>query len=76
MIKEINEEVSSNKKYEVYEEVSMNTPDGKTVKVLSLKETVFLDQLNNEITQLGNEITSLEARLASRQLLLAEINNL
>jgi len=76
MIKEINEEVSSNKKYEVYEEVSMNTLDGKTVKVLSLKETVYLDQLKNEITQLGNEITNLEARKTDRETLVAEINNL
>lgn len=76
MIKEINEEVSSNKKYEVYEEVSMNTPDGETVKVLSLKETIYLEQLNSEIAQLENEIVNLQERLDNRQAVLAEINNL
>jgi len=76
MIKEINEEVSSNKRYEIYEEVQMTTPDDKTVTVLQLKETVNLENLNNEITQLENEISSIQARLIERQSVLAEINNL
>lgn len=76
MIKEINEEVTSNKKYEIYEEVSMDTPDGKTVTVLQLKETVNLENLNNEITQLENEISSIQAKLIERQTLLSEINKL
>ena len=76
MIKEIIETVDSNKKYEIYEEVSMITPDNKIVTVLQLKETVNLENLNNEITQLENEISSIQARLIERQSVLAEINNL
>jgi hypothetical protein len=76
MIKEINEEVSSNKRYEIYEEVQMTTPDDKTVTVLQLKETVTLDNLNGEIAQIGNEINNLQERLVKRQAVLAEINNL
>ena len=76
MIKEINEEVSSNKRYEIYEEVQMTTPDDKTVTVLQLKETVTLDNLNSEIAQIENEIVNLQERLDKRQAVLAEINNL
>lgn len=76
MIKEINEEVSSNKRYEIYEEVQMTTPDDKTVTVLQLKETVTLDNLNSEIAQIENEIVNLQERLVKRQAVLAEINNL
>lgn len=76
MIKEINEEVSSNKRYEIYEEAQMTTPDDKTVTVLQLKETVTLDNLNSEIAQIENEIVNLQERLDKRQAVLAEINNL
>lgn len=76
IIKEISEVVDTNKTYEVYEEVEMKTPDDETVTVLQLKETVSIDQLNNEIAQIEAQIASLEARLADRQGILAEINNL
>jgi len=75
MIKEVNEETSS-KRYEIYEEVQMTTPDDKTVTVLQLKETVTLDNLNGEIAQIENEIVNLQERLDKRQAVLAEINNL
>lgn len=75
MIKEVNEETSS-KRYEIYEEVLMDTPDGKTVTVLQLKETVTLDNLNSEIAQIENEIVNLQERLDKRQAVLAEINAL
>jgi hypothetical protein len=76
IIKEKSEVVDTNKIYEIYEEVSMSTPDNKTVTVLQLKETVSLDSLNNEIAQIQGEITNLQARLTDRQTLLEEINNL
>lgn len=76
IIKEKSEVVDTNKIYEIYEEVSMSTPDNKTVTVLQLKETVSLESLNNEIAQIEGEITNLQARLTDRQTLLAEINNL
>lgn len=76
IIKEKSEVVDTNKIYEIYEEVSMSTPDNKTVTVLQLKETVSLDSLNNEIFQLQSEISRLETRLTDRQAVLTEINNL
>lgn len=76
IIKEISEVVDTNKTYEIYEEVSMSTPDNKTVTVLQLKETVSLENLNNEIAQLQSEITNLQTRLTDRQSVLTEINNL
>jgi hypothetical protein len=76
IIKEKSEVVDTNKIYEIYEEVSMSTPDNKTVTVLQLKETVSLDSLNNEIAQIQGEINNLQARLTDRQTLLEEINNL
>lgn len=66
----------TNNAYEIFEEVPMSTPDGNTVTVLQLKETIYLEQLNSEITQLENEISSIQARLIERQSVLAEINNL
>ena len=58
-----------NNAYEIYEETTAPTPDGKTATILTVKERVDLDQLTSEIAQL-------EARLADRQAILTEINNL
>ena len=58
-----------NNAYEIYEETTATTPDGKTVAILTVKERVDLDQLTSEIVQL-------EARLADRQAVLTEINKL
>lgn len=76
IIKQKSEVVDTNKIYEIYEEVSMSTPDNKTVTVLQLKETVSLENLNNEIAQLQGEITDLQTILTDRQAVLVEINSL
>ena len=59
----------TNNAYEIFEETTALTPEGQEVTILKVKERVELDQLNGEIAQL-------EARLADRQSVLAEINNL
>lgn len=70
IIKQVTQaEPVTNNAYEIFEETTALTPEGQEVTILSLKERVYLDQLNGEIAQL-------EARLADRQAVLDEINNL
>lgn len=69
MIKEINEEASSNKYYEIYAEDTALNPEGETVTIMKVIERVYLEQLNQEIAELT-------ARLADRQSILDQINNL
>ena len=70
IIKQVTQvEPVTNNAYEIFEETTALTPEGQEVTILKVKERVELDQLNGEIAQL-------EARLADRQSVLAEINNL
>jgi len=70
IIKQVTQENPvTNNAYEIYEETTATTPGGKTVAILTVKERVDLDQLTSEIAQL-------EARLADRQAVLTEINNI
>ena len=76
MIKEIIDEVTLDKKYEVYKEVEMNTPDGDIVTVLQLSKTISTDQLTQEISMIQSEIKNLQLQLIERQNVLEQINKL
>lgn len=70
IIKQVTQaEPVTNNAYEIFEETTATTPEGQEVTILTVKERVYLDQLNQEIAQLT-------ARLADRQTVLAEINKL
>lgn len=77
IIKEITEVQEPQLKiYEIYEEGTANTPDGKTVTILNLKEKLTKEELVNEIEMIGREISSSQTRLAERQAVLDQINSL
>lgn len=76
ILKEKIEAVDSPKVYELYKEISMDTLDGKSVKVIQLQENVYPENLVGEIAELEKEITRLQERLAERQSVLAEIEKL
>lgn len=70
IIKQVEQvEPVTNNAYEIFEETTALTPKGQEVTILTVKERVDLDQLNEEIAQL-------EARLADRKAVLVEINKL
>lgn len=73
IIKEKTVQEDTNKVYEVYEEGTATTPDGKEVVVLNLKRTVSLDELNSEIAMLENEIASATERKTKLEEIKAQI---
>ncbi len=64
------------KRYEIYEEVVMQSVEGKEVSVLQLRKSVSKDMLEMEIQQCDNEIAQATNRKALLQVDLDAINEL
>lgn len=76
MIIKAKDGVGLDKIYEVFEEVEMQTPGGKTVTVLELQKETRINDINREIAMINNNIITETAQKTELENILAEINNL
>lgn len=76
-IKPIEEaQVSASLKFQTYDTVKMETPDGKMVDVLQPRENISKEECQQRIQQAQNEIDRGTAEVEKYQAILTEIEKL
>lgn len=73
ILKTIQSEVGEQPRYQVFDTVKMETPDGKMVDVLNPRQTISAEECNERIKMMEDEIARATTELNKYQAMKAEI---
>ena len=73
ILKTMQTEVGEQPRYQVFDTVKMETPEGKMVDVLKPRERISIEECNERIKMMEDEIARATAELEKYQAMKAEI---